>query len=128
MTDRNNNIEAKFKIDILLKEYDTLRAEILQRINARFGIIGFLGTLFAFVLSKWEWQPKNCSFDVRWPIVALGLTVLLGTWWWFGIRMQRLAARVSSIEKRVNQLAGEELLTWETYYGWGRLWKTRENK
>ena len=114
------NLDAKAKIDILLKEYDTLRSEMLQRVNARFAIVGLLGALVAFVLSKFEWQPKNLPLDLRWLIAALGLAVLLGTWWRFGTIIRGLAARVSSIEGRVNQLAGEDLLTWETHYGWGR--------
>lgn len=123
-SDQPSDLDAKAKIDILLKEYDTLRTEILQRINSRFAIVGLLGALLAFVLSKFEWQPENLLLDLRWPITVCGLALLLGTWWRFGIIIRGLAARVRSIETRVNKLAGEELLSWETHFGWGRFGKT----
>jgi len=120
--------QAKLRIDVLLKEYDTLRAEILQRINARFTIVGLLGALVAFLLSKWEWQPRNTLLDMRWAVAALGVAVVLVIWYRFGTLIKNLGARVSSVEQRVNQLAGDELLTWETRYGWGRFRHTRKRK
>ena len=40
------------KINILLKEYDTLRTEILQRISNRFAFLGLFGAIGAFGLFK----------------------------------------------------------------------------
>jgi hypothetical protein len=121
-------VSPELKIDILLKEYDTLRTEILNKINTRYGIIGFLGALFAFVLNKWEWQPKNCPFDTRWPVVIIGLLILFGIWLWIGVLIQGIAVHICSIEKRINQLAGDELLSWETHCSLGCIWKLREKK
>lgn len=128
MASAPENLETKFKIEILLKEYDTLRTEILQRINARFAVVGLLGALFAFALSEVEWQSEKFSIDVWWLILALGVGVLLALWWRLGILIQRMATHLISIEQRVNQFAGEELLTWETKYGWGRLGKLKRSR
>mgnify|MGYP001590629171 CR=1 FL=1 len=128
MANAPENIETKLKIEILLKEYGTLRTEILQRINARFAVVGLLGALFAFALSEVKGQPGMFSIYVRWLSLALGAGVLVTLWWYLGIIIQRLASHISSIEQRVNQFAGEELLTWETKYGWGRLGKLKRSR
>jgi hypothetical protein len=78
---------AKRQIDILLKEYDTLRAEILQRINARFAIIGLVGALLAIVVTKWDWDSQHTTVDLRWIIASVGMMIVVGTWWRFGIHI-----------------------------------------
>jgi hypothetical protein len=122
------DIDTVTKINILLKEYDTLRAEMLQRMNARFAIVGLLGALLVLLISKWEWQPAGWPLDVRWLVGVLGASILAGVFWRFGTLIRKLAARVSQVEQRVNQLAQEDLLTWETSFGWGRFASRRGAK
>jgi uncharacterized membrane protein len=125
---QQQNIDTVTKINILLKEYDALRAEMLQRMNARFAIVGLLGALLVLLISKWEWQPAGWPLDVRWLVAVLGAFILAGVFWRFGTLIQKLATRVSQVEQRVNQLAQEDLLTWETCFGRGRFENTRGAK
>jgi hypothetical protein len=125
---QQQDIDIVTKINILLKEYDTLRAEMLQRVNARFAIVGLLGALLVLLISKWEWQPAGWSLNVRWLVGVLGASILVGVFWRFGTLIRKLAAQVSQVEQRVNQLAQEDLLTWETSFGWGRFANKRGAK
>jgi len=43
--------DTKIRIDILFKEYDTLRAEIIARINARWALTGYFLTAAAVFAS-----------------------------------------------------------------------------
>ena len=128
MPNQQQDIDTVIKINILLKEYDTLRAEMLQRINARFAIVGLLGALLVLLISKWGWQPAGWPLDVRWLVGVLGASILAGIFWRFGTLIRKLAAQVSQVEQRVNKLAQEDLLTWETSFGWGRFANKRKAK
>jgi len=44
----------KLKIDILIKEYEILRTELLQRINQRFACIGLIGAVATYGFFKVE--------------------------------------------------------------------------
>lgn len=125
MSNQLQDIDTVTKINILLKEYDTLRAEMLQRMNGRFAIVGLLGALLVLVISKGEWQPTGWKLDARWLVAVLGASILAGIFWRFGTLIRKLGTRVSKVEQRVNQLAQEDLLAWETCFGWGRFANTR---
>ena len=47
-------MNEKDKIEILLKEYETLRSEILQRTGHRFAFLGLMGALggYSFFIGK----------------------------------------------------------------------------
>lgn len=98
-------MEAKEKIDILLKEYDTLRTESRDRMRARLAIVGYFTVLAAFI----EVQTQLSLFKV---FVVTGLA-LGSVWLYFWILLKRLSVHLLELEKRINSLAGEELLTWE---------------
>ena len=79
-------MEAKDKITILLKEYDTLRQEILNRINNRFMMLGMVITFLAFVL-------VSDSPVLRGSILGLGTKAIIlisGVLAVRGTRRQRL--------------------------------------
>ena len=115
-------VEDKDKIDILLKEYDSLRQEILSRTNNRFLMLGVVATFLGFVLftDNSVFKCQIFGLSTRVIVVISGVLVLLVIWLFFGYLVGTLAARVSAIERRVNELAGEKLLEWETRHGWGR--------
>lgn len=121
-----SGIDNKSKIEVLLKEYETLRGEILSRIRSRFAVIGYLGAVVAFVLFQtkgvswpdpvWPLSLFGASGAAVWPTVILvaAVAILLAIWWQFGSLINKCALRVAQIEQKINSLAGEELLLWES--------------
>ena len=101
-------MDEKDKVQILLKEYDSLRAEILQRIGHRFSFLGLTGAVggYAFFVAK------NLS-TYQTVVLMIGTIALLGVWWQLGNLIARCSHRIAEIEKTVNSFAGEPLLTWE---------------
>jgi len=98
------------KISILLKEYDSLRTHLLQRLQNRFHFFVLFGAITAFAFFK----PENKLTRFQFIILLIGAVFLLGVWFWFGGITVRLSKHISSLEKRINDLAGETLLSWET--------------
>ncbi len=102
-------MDTKTKVDVLLREYDTLRQEIVSRTNNRFAMAGLLVAVAAFVIS----QPELVASE-RWGIAIVAFFVSIGGWWTIGFLIRCCAARLMEIEQRVNALVGDELLVWET--------------
>lgn len=121
MSDTLENPQIKLKIEILLKEYDTLRAEIFHRINARFAVVGLMGGLLAFLLSQDGLHSGSFPGTVRWIACAGGGLTIIVLWLRLGVLINKIGSHIKSIERRINELVGEELMTWESRYGWGRL-------
>ena len=96
------------KIQILMKEYETLRSEMSQRYNHRFQFITILGALIGFALL----HRKDLFFTYSLSVVTL--LIIFIVWYWIGCLIVNCSERVSEIEKQVNELAGQELLQWET--------------
>ena len=103
---------VRYKVDVLLREYDTLREEVIARTNNRFAISGLLGAIMVFVGGKSE-------LDIvwRWTVVLVALVVLTIFWWSIGDVMHQIGAHLIGIEGRVNALLGEQLLEWERATG-----------
>ena len=108
------------RINILLKEYDTLRAEILQRTNAGFALVGVEVAAFTWLLTQcltrglrwWQW------------LILFLLALVFGCAAWKGqqfinVQIRRCAVRIWRIERWINYLAGDHLLEWETRWGMG---------
>jgi len=96
------------KVEVLLKEYGTLREEILQRSNQRFQFIAIAGAMGAFAI----FRTSPLSLTQTAAIIAAVVTVL---WVWcrLGHLILRCSRRIAEIERRVNDLAGDDLLQWE---------------
>jgi CcmD family protein len=95
-------------IDVVLHEYDSLRAEMQDRMTARFQLIGFLA-IAATILGTTDISKLSR--------VLLTIFALLGfviVWFAFGFYLRRLATRLREIEKEVNDKLGEEVLVWES--------------
>ena len=96
------------KVEILLKEYDTLRAEILDRMKIAFSHLGYVGALVAFGSPFAQDIPKEYVL-----LGLLGFSILswisVINWLW----LRNCSAQLREIEERVADYSGEELLTWE---------------
>jgi hypothetical protein len=108
-------IDKKSRIDILLKEYDVLNTQIISRINNRFAITGLLCFVGSLIFFKSD-ETTNPIYTWFGPAASVFvLLLLLVIWFILGKLIKNLSVRVSQIEKKINSLAGEELLIWETF-------------
>ncbi len=98
------------KTQVLLKEYDALRAQILQYMHQRFQMLTIAGALGAFALFT-----AKVSTGVQQAALAVAAGVAITVWWTAGYGMALCGNRIAEIELQVNQLAGdgEDLLAWE---------------
>jgi hypothetical protein len=113
--------DDKLKITVLLKEYDTLRQEVVGRISSRFGLVGFGSALGIYLISQ---QPTVG----RLVIVALWAAVMAILWWRTGLLIHRCSLRLREIERLVNALARDQLLVWESRVGsrgWMRFYRSK---
>jgi hypothetical protein len=108
-------------IDVLLHEYDALRAEILARANSRFQLLGLAGVIGALLGAK-----NLHGYDILWISLALlGVAALI--WIVFRMYINRCAARVSQIEIEINQAIDHTTLKWESHplpHSWRDLFKS----
>jgi O-antigen ligase len=108
-------------IAILFKEYETLRAEIIARLNHSYQILGIGTVALTWILSR----PVD-----RMLFIALGALIfaVAAITWKIRRDLGRLSARLREVEVHINTLAGERLLGWETTWsskvtGW--FWRKR---
>jgi hypothetical protein len=113
-------------VEILLKEYDTVREESLTTITVRSGILAFglATTVGAFAVLTL--LPVNSEVPERSGlpnfvrmVTVIGIPAITTgvLWMWFGEyqRMQRAGRFVAELEQRINQAAGADLLTFESH-------------
>jgi hypothetical protein len=98
------------KIQILMAEYQSLRAEVLQRNTVLNQTIAAFGTLavpiIAYVFFK--------SLLVGLALLAAAPTTVFVTWFIVDRQTRVLARRLRELERSINEKAGEQLLRWET--------------
>ncbi len=99
---------ATDKVQILLKEYETLRAEILQRIGHRFAFLGLTGAVGAYAFFT-----VDKLTNVQAVVLAMGAIAAFLNQFQQGNLIARCSKRIAEIEEAVNSLAGEKLLVWE---------------
>lgn len=106
-------------MEVLFKEYETLRAEILTAMNSRNSILSFglavIGAIFAASIATF----KNTSDNLLSSLILIFLVPLINSFVlfiWLGEyqRMQRAGKFISELEQRINTEAKSTLLTWET--------------
>jgi hypothetical protein len=100
----------KERLQVLLAEYNTLRAEILTRTSNGFQVASISAGLIAILL---QW-PVGVRF---WMGLSLGLTLCGCCLWIILSATAKLEARLRTLEQAINDRVGEELLTWERSYG-----------
>lgn len=118
------------KIQILLHEYDGLRGEIIQRwVGAQqqisIGVLVLIGVITILFSTKKIKHPQDYFL---YGLLGFAVCIFGYAMFQWGRDTNKAAARVREIEAQVNQLAGEELLQWETrwagavtgYFGLGR--------
>ncbi len=104
------------RIDILLKEYETLRTEILDRVKARFTAMGLFGAVVGYVLVNLSQSGPTQAIPpwVFWTFGGIGFAAVLAVWFRYGQNIWRCSIRLGDIEERINLLAEEnDLLVWE---------------
>lgn len=98
----------KDSIQILFKEYDTLRAEILQRIGHRFAFLGLFGAVGGYAFFSFK---RLALYQI--VTLAVCATILFLVACQLGNLIARCSKRVGEIEQSINSYAGEKLLKWE---------------
>lgn len=118
MDDPARPLSRKERIDVLLKEYDALRASILLRTQSVFTTVNVVVTLTAAVATFLLTRPAPIEHP-RWLafLVCLALVGFSVIGAWTVAQSRRAALRVKQIENRINEIAGEELLAWERLHG-----------
>lgn len=108
-------------IEILFKEYDTLRTEIIALTGYMYQVIGY-GAAVSGALIAWG---AGKGFESKFwflVIVFWGLVVLL--WLLLHVAIARITEHLREVEADVNRRAGAELLKWESRKSPSRLWLT----
>lgn len=101
-------------IQVLQKEYDTLRAEIVSRTASGYPIKAVFQALFVFALTRVFSEDQRVSgLWMALAIVAFYMRMEGVSY----LEIDRAAAQLRHLEGRINRLAGRKLLTWERYYG-----------
>ncbi|HLI62850.1 MAG TPA: hypothetical protein VKV05_05590 [Terriglobales bacterium] len=108
-------------VEILFKEYDTLRAEIISRTNNAVQ----LGTAFAalgFGIVTWSVSRSTITTlrgvaTLAGVILALVVFYVILNQWLVQLDIDNAAARLRELESQINRLCGAELLRWETHWG-----------
>ena len=104
-------------IEVLLHEYDALRAEIVARTSSRFQLVGLAAVAATLVTAKWAGYWWGIT------LIILGTAVFAGVIWAaFRLYINRCAARTLQIEneintqiKQINTQTNESVLIWETH-------------
>ncbi|WP_329296314.1 hypothetical protein [Streptomyces sp. NBC_01455] len=104
-------------IALLMREYESLRAEIAQRVASRMQILGFSGVIAAIVVGAGGSSHR---------LYVAVFTVALGVLWLRDCNhgIQRIGKHLRDVEEEVNRLAtrayGSSALSWETKRHVGR--------
>ncbi len=111
-------MESK-KIDILVQENQNMRAEITAMVkNVHNCLFSFLGSLGLFVGILLDLHKNELTFDYNAGILAflisqVGIIIII-----FSINIQAdvitKAAYTSYIEKKINDLVGENIIFWDS--------------
>jgi hypothetical protein len=97
-------------VEILFKEYDTLRAEIIARQSGGFQLVIIGGAVFT-------WFGQRATGQKFW--IGMATLVIVSCFLVFRAvqDINLIAKRVGEIEQEINRLAGATLLKWESRLG-----------
>jgi hypothetical protein len=99
------------KIQILFHEYDTLRTEVIHRLNNSYQLVAVAGALLLWVVSN-----AKCDSGRFWVVLGISVLLVLAFGWLIYTDIKTISGRVRDLEKDINKRAGETLLVWETCY------------
>jgi len=103
-------------IQILFKEYDTLRAESVARLGGSYQFLTIAAVLFTALTA---WISGHQASSTLWIIIGVFVAsiILFAVVTWRHLCL--VAKRLQQIEARINDLSGANLLEWETSWGMG---------
>jgi hypothetical protein len=96
------------EIEILFKEYDSLRTEIIERIKLAYGFFVLVGGVFAF------WTGFSTKGWIQVLFLVISELVLCVSWFFNQRAIRRCAIRLEELEDEINDLARAPALCWET--------------
>lgn len=103
-----SEFDVRLQVDLLMKEYDTLRTEILARSRERFALAS---ATMGIVMAKVDVLATRRGYLLLAFVVTLGVALVVLR---LGDLLKRCSDRVSEIERHVNRVAMcPELLKWE---------------
>jgi tetrahydromethanopterin S-methyltransferase subunit G len=109
MNDSQSHMTAEKHVDILMKEYETLRSEIIQRIGHRISFLGLFGAVIGYLAFR-----LNELKAVEISALLFAILFLFAIWMQLGHLISQCSARIAEIESQINGLVGKSLLMWET--------------
>lgn len=109
---QNQRLSKKEQVDVLLHEYDSLRAEVLERHTVLTQVIGFAVLVFAGITAILVSYPFYYLL-----VVALIGIVFLIAFWRMDLDSAGAALRLCELEQEINKLSGKRLLQWESQWG-----------
>lgn len=95
-------------VDLLLHEYDALRAEILSRTTSRFQLLGFAAVAVSVLIAN------NVGGVLKGLLITAIVVAAAAIWLRFGRYTDRCAARIKGIEATINSEVHANALWWET--------------
>jgi hypothetical protein len=105
-----DTLTRKEKIEILFKEYDTLRTEIMTRTNNGYQLSAIAAGAMTWLISR--------PIDIRFWIASTLAAVVFSLFYVLIMRdINKFAARIRELEGEINALSGADLLEWETHWG-----------
>jgi hypothetical protein len=112
--DNSNLLSQKDQIAVLLEEYKTLRAELLERHTAVLQLLaittaGLIATI-GFTIANTAWIAGLITGLILFCGICAGALLLDND-------SRLLSARLQEIEAAINRLAGKQLLVWESTRG-----------
>jgi hypothetical protein len=106
--------DNRLRIDILFKEYETLRAEIISQIGHMYTLLTVGAATVVGVVAWFVTDATARRYMWFLPIVLGVLGVVFWGLYRFAMHNVANAARhIQRLERRINALAGDDLLEWE---------------
>lgn len=101
------------KVEVRLREYDSLRSELLERIRGRYGLVA------AVLVAAGFWADGLQAQDGADLVSLVGLAiisavVIVGIWFYLGRAIAELSTAIADIEQSINAAIGIDALSWET--------------
>src|SRR5437868_15253961 len=100
------------EIEILLKEYDTLRTEVIERVKIAFSHLAFFGAVIAFAFQASEKAFISpvavAGFAAAGAAILLYISIII--WCWVG----RISSHLQGLDKKISDLTGKPILTWKS--------------
>jgi len=119
----DDSVNTFQRIQILLAEYTTLRAEMLSRYAAQFQSTGSAALVFLGFVTLIA--NKGVGFGL---LIVLDVLIWLAALFWIDVNIATAAQRLRELEEEINTMAtSSSLLKWEKFvWDGGRWWRFGE--